>query len=192
MTKARDLANGGFGLVLVKPSSVVGGTDNGKGTVTFSGATSVSLNDVFSSTFTNYSILLTITGTSAATADMFMRLRVSNSDASGNNYSVYFTGINSGSSANNFVANGVSNWTFTAQHSSLTTGYNAVRVELYGPNDTSATEFTAQSLGLSSGGQFFSFAGAGLHDVATAYTGLTLLKSTGTMTGSISVYGYNK
>ncbi len=27
MTKARDLANGGFGLVLVKPSSVVGGTD---------------------------------------------------------------------------------------------------------------------------------------------------------------------
>ncbi len=31
MTKARDLANGGFGLVLVKPSSVVNGTDNGKG-----------------------------------------------------------------------------------------------------------------------------------------------------------------
>ena len=191
MTKARDLASGGFGLILIKPSSVVGGTDNGKGTVNFSGATSVSLNDVFSSTYTNYSILLTITGTSAATADMFMRLRVSNSDASGNNYSVYFTGINSGNSANNFVANGVSKWTLTAQHSSLTTGYNAARVELYGPNATSATEFTAQTLGLTSGGQFFSFAGAGLHDVATAYTGLTFLKSSGTMTGSLSVYGYN-
>jgi len=47
MTKARDLANGGFGLVLIKPSSVVNGTDNGKGTVSFSGVTSVSLNDVF-------------------------------------------------------------------------------------------------------------------------------------------------
>ncbi len=35
MTKARDLANGGFGLVLMKPSSVVNGTDNGKGTVSF-------------------------------------------------------------------------------------------------------------------------------------------------------------
>jgi hypothetical protein len=33
MTKARDNANGGFGLVLVKPSTVVNGTDNGKGTV---------------------------------------------------------------------------------------------------------------------------------------------------------------
>jgi hypothetical protein len=43
MTKARDLANGGFGLVLIKPSSVVNGTDNGKGTVSFSGVTSVSL-----------------------------------------------------------------------------------------------------------------------------------------------------
>jgi hypothetical protein len=48
MTKARDNANGGFGLVLVKPSTVVNGTDNGKGTVSFSGASSVSLNDVFS------------------------------------------------------------------------------------------------------------------------------------------------
>ncbi len=54
MTKARDLANGGFGLVLIKPSSVVNGTDNGKGTVSFSGVTSVSLNDVFNATYTNY------------------------------------------------------------------------------------------------------------------------------------------
>jgi hypothetical protein len=44
MTKARDNANGGFGLVLVKPSSVVNGTDNGKGTVSFSAASTVSLN----------------------------------------------------------------------------------------------------------------------------------------------------
>ncbi len=62
MTKARDLANGGFGLVLVKPFSVVGGTDNGKGTVSFSGATTVSLNDVFSSTYMNYKIIINAIG----------------------------------------------------------------------------------------------------------------------------------
>jgi hypothetical protein len=49
MTKARDNANGGFGLVLVKPSTVVNGTDNGKGTVSFSGASTVSLNGCFNS-----------------------------------------------------------------------------------------------------------------------------------------------
>ena len=58
MTKARDLANGGFGLVLIKPSTVVNGTDNGKGTVSFTTASSVSLNDVFNSTYTNYKIIL--------------------------------------------------------------------------------------------------------------------------------------
>jgi len=60
MTKARDLANGGFGLVLVKPSSVVNGTDNGKGTVSFSAVGSVSLNNVFSSTYDNYRIMITL------------------------------------------------------------------------------------------------------------------------------------
>jgi len=73
MTKARDLANGGFGLVLVKPSSVVGGTDNGKGTVSFSAASSVSLNDVFSATYKNYKIIFTGTG---ANDDLKLRLRV--------------------------------------------------------------------------------------------------------------------
>jgi len=161
-------------------------------TTSFSAVASQSVNDCFSSAYTSYLVIATITATNAATADIFMRLRVAGTDASANNYSVYFTGINSGNTANNFVANAVSNWTLTAQHSSLTTGYQVARVELYGPNETNATEFTAQSLGLTSGGQFFSFAGAGLHDVATAYTGLTLLKSTGTMTGQIQVFGFNK
>jgi hypothetical protein len=62
LTKARDLANGGFGLVLMKPSSVVNGTDNGKGTVSFSAAASVSLNDVFSSAYDNYKIVLNTVG----------------------------------------------------------------------------------------------------------------------------------
>jgi hypothetical protein len=161
-------------------------------TTSFSAVSSQSVNDVFSSTYSNYLILFTVTATNAATADIFMRLRVSGADDSTNNYNNYFTGINSGSSANNYVANSVSNWTFTSQHSSLTTGYNVARIELFGPNETNATKFTAQTLGLTSGGQYFSFSGAGLHNVATAYTGITWLKSTGTMTGNVSVYGYNK
>ena len=157
-----------------------------------SGVSSQSVNDVFSSAYTNYLVLFNVTATNAATADIFMRLRVSGADDSTNNYSNYFTGINSGSGANNYVANSVSNWTFTSQHSSLTIGYNAARIELFGPNETNATEFTAQTIGLTSGGQFFSWSGAGLHNVTTAYTGITWLKSTGTMTGQVQVFGFNK
>jgi hypothetical protein len=80
MTKARDLANGGFGLVLIKPSTVVNGTDNGKGTVSFSAASSVSLNNVFSSIYDNYYIL--INSTPSGSLDIRWRGRTSGSDNS--------------------------------------------------------------------------------------------------------------
>jgi hypothetical protein len=75
MTKARDNANGGFGLVLMKPSSVVNGTDNGKGTVSFSAASSVSLNDVFSSTYDNYRILCRFTDTASGGSNIDFEIR---------------------------------------------------------------------------------------------------------------------
>jgi hypothetical protein len=83
LTKARDNANGGFGLVLMKPSTVVNGTDNGKGTVSFSAATSVSLNDVFSSTYDHYRVVLDAVGLDV---DFRFRLRASGSDNTTSNY----------------------------------------------------------------------------------------------------------
>jgi hypothetical protein len=51
------------GLRLITPTSVTGGTIGTTGAVTFSGASSVSLNGVFSSAYDNYRIVMNASGT---------------------------------------------------------------------------------------------------------------------------------
>ena len=190
MTKARDLANGGFGLVLIKPSTVVNGTDNGKGTVSFSAASSVSLNDVFSSIYTNYRIAINLT--SAAASQVLMRLRVSNADNTTSNYTAALYYLRSNiSQANGAGFTGPANsWALATDANSIS--YESV-IELYEPFETQVTKGNQsgfysgysprQDYGISPGGLVF--------DGTTSFTGFTLL-SNSTITGTVSVYGYNK
>ena len=66
MTRSRQTADWGSraGLAKIVPSSVAVGSGTGSanslGTVTFSGASSVSLNGCFSSTYDNYRLMLNI------------------------------------------------------------------------------------------------------------------------------------
>ncbi len=188
MTKARDLANGGFGLVLVKPSSVVGGTDNGKGTVSFSAASSVSLNDVFSATYKNYKIIFTGTG---ANDDLKLRLRVGGSDASGSDY-WYLTAwmaSNSASMQTPVVAeNGTSLILGEIGSSSCLATFDVNSPFL--ATTTTMNIHNSFSRGTSTG-NVRSYFGGGFQDLATSYTGFTIFPTSTTMTGSISVYGYN-
>ena len=182
MTKARDLANGGFGLVLVKPSSVVGGTDNGKGTVSFSAASSVSLNDVFSSTYENYLLLLR---TTASADNIQIRMRVSGSDDSSANYHNLGLRITT-------TVDRVASYAQTSYRiAEFSTGKGAAQAVIYGPFLAALTQFN----GLITNGYQSPMENGfqmGTHNVATSYTGFTLLPASGTMTGNVSVYGFNK
>ena len=187
MTKARDLANGGFGLVLIKPSSVVGGTDNGKGTVTISG-TSVSLNGVFTSTYTNYRIECS---NLAGGNFMTFRFRLSGSDDSSSNYRFRsYRGSVGGPGGDD-----------TSQYSSSTTSFQTIyligspdngscSIEVYSPQlaiqkQVSVVGFDAPSNGYTvlSGGRFV--------DATKQFDGFTLINGSG-FSGQVSVYGYNK
>jgi hypothetical protein len=101
MTRSRQTADWGSraGLAKIVPSSVAVGSGTGSasalGTVTFSAVSSVSLNDVFSSTYNHYRIVSDIQ-TSVANPELDFRYRVSGSDNSTSNY--YFTGFYSFSS----------------------------------------------------------------------------------------------
>ena len=185
MTKARDLANGGFGLVLIKPSSVVGGTDNGKGTVSFSAASTVSLNDVFSSTYTNYRILITINDNASNPSDLLLRLRVSNADATGGNYRNHNTYINSSGALGNYGSGTASTAWYCGVQIATTQGRGAI--ELYSPFLTQHTGL----MGLGGGGDLATVSG-GRHTLDTSYTGFTIYADAGTIDGLVSVYGYNK
>jgi hypothetical protein len=189
MTKARDLANGGFGLVLIKPSSVVGGTDNGKGTVSFSAASSVSLNDVFSATYQNYVISVSFSGT--AGAYLGLRLRVGGSDASGSNYTWGFVAVSTGGSS--FVLTGAGATTSNiSRFQNAAASISSAIFTVFRPFDADRTAYHGTTF-YDDGATVASPAAiGGQHSLQTSYTGFTLIPASGTITGTVSVYGYNK
>jgi hypothetical protein len=185
MTKARDLANGGFGLVLVKPSSVVNGTDNGKGTVSFSAASTVSLNGVFTSTYENYRLIIQYTGSSGEL--LYWRGRTAGSDNSTGNYdwrSFYndrtTLAVNTGT--NNATAGVLGDGS---------TVRNIIDCDIYSPQATQQTIILAKSwYGLDDSS--YGKQAVSQFDDTTSFDALTFYPNLGTITGTVSVYGYNK
>ncbi len=191
MTKARDLANGGFGLVLVKPSTVVNGTDNGKGTVSFSAASSVSLNDVFSSTYSNYRLMFDFTGSTGLSS--FLRFRVAGADNSSNQYD--FASYGSSSTASTYQESLSANSAFSllGRMEATSTKQTNLCLDVIKPfaNDFYTT-VQGYSTFAKTSNQILQITYAGQMRVQTSYTGFTFAPDSGNITGTISVYGYNK
>ena len=181
MTKARDNANGGFGAILVKPSTVVGGTDNGKGTVSFTSASTVSLNGVFSSTYDFYIIQIRAVN-SSNTQSFLWKWRNAGSDLGAANYynarlSVNTSGTVTGAgvgatTTSNFgqIATGMGFFTVFA-------AYTQTEPRLNG------NAYNSELSGLST------FASG--YRATQAADGFTISTSSGNITGVVSVYGYN-
>ena len=192
MTKARDLASGGFGLVLIKPSTVVGGTDNGKGTVSFSAASSISLNDVFSSTYDNYRIIMNLT-TSSTNTSIAWRARVSGADNSSSNYMwnklLWNSNSTPGTATNG--SGGLTTWAYFGE-AGQTSAMSLIEMEINGMfASTRAKSISSTSTDDGATGITQIRWGAGMN-VTTSYTSISLIPVSGTITGSVSVYGYNK
>jgi hypothetical protein len=160
-------------------------------TTSLSSVSSQSINSCFSSTYTNYLVILSTTGTSAAGASFTMKLRASGTDSS-STYGAYLMGLNSAGTTVNNTGSSTSFY-LTESHSSTTAGYNYAMVNLINPNLASETLVNIQSLGLTTAaGQFLTTTGSGIHTTASAYDGFTIIRSSGTFSGAISVYGYGK
>lgn len=172
------------GLVQVVPTSVAvgsgSGSVDGNGTVTFSGASSISLNNCFSSIFNNY--VLIVSSSLSASAETRMRLRTSGTDATGTNYDFYsnaftttFNNQSSGSGQTSAYINGSSSKMIFQFH-------------IYDPFNATDTVFNAYGNVSTTN----TIASSGYHGLSTSYDGITIYRSSGTMTGSIQVYGYRK
>jgi len=191
MTKARDLANGGFGLVLVKPSSVVNGTDNGKGTVSFSAASSVSLNNVFSSTYDNYRIMITISTSSNNDGNQFIRMRNAGSDKSTNTY-VYSSWIKAGSGSDLSFTSSTNSYVKLGAQDNVEKGGQSYCIDIVSPF---LSQFTRMNCNVTMQNDAGAWAGgvvSGLQFENTSFDGFTWHTENGTITGTVSVYGYNK
>ena len=186
MTKARDLANGGFGLVLVKPSTVVNGTDNGEGTVSFSGASSVSLNGCFTSAYFNYKIVIYLTSPSGSNTIRF-RTRSSGSDLTS---SVYRTvAFYSNSAANSYGGlESSSTGSYGALSYSGVQG-NAIEFDIFNPQITNYTHLRSTST-FADGTNMFLLGTGTVVNNTTSYDGFTIYPAAQSITGTIRVYGY--
>lgn len=194
MTRSRQTADWGSraGLAKIVPSSVAVGSGTGSanalGTVTFSGVSSLSLNDVFSSTYANYRINLK--AQTSTEADCNMRMRSSGSDDSSGNYfmqlaggadSTNFAGLNS-SITYWYQGGGGRRWhTMAADLLEPNVADNTFMISLSGDRGTNANINANNRVVMQNNWL----------TTSTQYTGITFYPSSGTMTGTVTIYGYN-
>ena len=151
-------------------------------TTSFSAVSSQSFDDVFSATYDNYRIMFNYGGSSSTICRI--KFRVGGVDNSGSNYFTQNWTVSAGSGTG-------------AVEGPVTTGFqigshtatNFISIFDIGSPFLSSRQTT-----------FFGFRAfsadmnirSGVHTVSSSFDGFTVIPTTGTITGDISVYGYNK
>lgn len=176
------------GLKIVVPSSVTVGsgsaTVNSNGLVTFNGVTSLSLNGVFTSIYSNYRIV--ISGNSSAHAQAASIRMRSGSDTSTNIY--YFGGSygpasGTGAAWQGSAANLIQ-WGNTGIESTT------LSMDIYRPKLTERTGFSWQSHGYT-GSTYAGIVASGMVYDQVSYDSCSILIGGGaTISGNVQVYGY--
>jgi hypothetical protein len=177
----------------IGPTGALGGTLGDSGLVhietrTLSAVVSESFNDVFSADYDNYKIVTNLSnasGGSTATS-LNARYRVSATDASSANYTRQGF-VAGGSSTSAFRATGV---TSAELHTTYATKNLAI-VEIGCPFLTVPTTSSCHWQDVDSSAFRMLFFNT-VHDVSTSYTGITLIASSSTISGTVSIYGYRK
>jgi hypothetical protein len=204
MGRARDLANilsssgnvaldSELGLTLITPTSISAtggsGTIGATGSVSFTSASAISLNNVFSATYDAYKVLVDITASSAS-SDLSFKYRTAGTDLSGTYYGG-FTGLNHSGTAVTWAINN-SSGAKVAEFNTFTKRATLIDLSLYGPFLTSTKDATwnAQCVHTSTQTGMGGAGGVGYDTAGSASDGISFIKSSGTMTGTIRVYGY--
>ena len=172
----------GAGLDLITPTSIAnsgGSASLSGGSVTATSVNSISLNGVFTSTYSNYRVTVEAVG---ATADALrIRFRDGTGDDSTSNYGWGGGYIAYGSS---LTAEGGGSQSF-GQISGIATTVGAFAFDCFLPQQAFNTTFA--SLGASPGyGRLY----VGQFATTKVFTGFTLYPATTTLSGTIRVYGY--
>ena len=155
-------------------------------TTSFSGVASQSVNDVFSSTYQNYKIVMDLAG--STNYAFTMRLRVAGADNSTANYHLQF-GLDNGAVASAGRTSSATSWTLDG---AATNDRMQYIMDITNP-------FASTFTGALSNGNLLYSNGAGIKNISTAhafglttsFTGYSLIASAGNITGSVSTFGYN-
>jgi len=157
-------------------------------TTTFSAVASQSVNSVFSGTYTNYKVLVTLASASHIGSQLAIRLRAGTDAAT--NYSYWV------------MENNVNTSTIFLQRSTSATsefiGFLPDQTSIYELNVSQPfiaafTAFTTIYAGnINNDSVCVGGTGFGGHKTASSYDGISVISTFGTITGSISIYGVAK
>jgi len=147
---------------------------------TFSAVSSVSFNNVFTSTYRNYLVLFDWTG--SANNSCKIRLRASGTDETGSNYNTQrFLAVNASTGV--YRVPGTS-WEVMEQSVNANGGY------MYFFNPQTSNKTTGIHTGYSNGDTAIEYlVGSNIYNASTSFDGFTFYPSSGTATGAIRVYG---
>lgn len=149
---------------------------------TFSGSSGVEMQNCFSSDYRNYLVQVVYYGSVGTNTQTQYMTGTNTKDATANynRFGFYWnagvTNFNQSSTTSDFVIN----------HGTTATDTSTAQITIYSPNLATRTMSTSNGYSGDSGlTTFLSFNKA----TTTAYTGLYLFPTSGTITGSITVYG---
>jgi hypothetical protein len=186
----------GQGLTQVAPASVTVGSGSGSantnGTVTFSGASSVSLNSVFTSTYDSYRIYVNLRSPSAG-SNIFIRMRTAGgSDVTASNYTTLIMGRSAAGATVELTSTNDTASYLGQMSTSFTDHIYGITIDMAWPNLAYFTTMNISSMCSDTSTTLRAYTGSLLHGVATAYPSFTIYPSSGNFTGTIQVFGYRQ
>lgn len=161
-------------------------TQNSLGKVTVTNCSKIQFQNVFTSQYTNYYIVITNLASSAAYAELFVRTMGGSSERTTSNYYATGTYVNAGT---------VYAWNLggTAQTSIAyfdPYAYSNGTLDIFTPLDgAKKTGYSAKTNGYSSSHNVVNM--AGMYAATTADDGISFIASTGTFSGEIQIFGVN-
>lgn len=153
----------------------------------FSAVSSQAINSIFSSSYDNYQIVVNLDSTSAA-SHTYWRLRNNTTDNSDTQYR-HGGNLRNWAGTLDFVS-GVETYGYFLAKRSTYQGF-ASTIYMYNPFKAIPTAWNFNSY-YETGSNDANLTESGLHNVASSFNGINFLASAGNITGTISVYGFNK
>lgn len=199
MGRARDIANvlssstnitldSEMGLSLITPTSIAATGGSGSisttGAVSFTSASAISLNGVFSSTYDNYRINFQPTAATGTDVDLLLYGRANGTNTTTNMASeriIQYSTTITGSETSGGRFGGISaNYPTHAQYS----------IEFKAPYLAQRTVWNSSGVYITNSGVPYQMLFAGYIDLNTQFDGITFYPGSGTISGTVRVYGY--
>lgn len=155
---------------------------------TFSAASAVNVNSCFTSTYENYLVEVLVSAAST-NSQVFLRLRVSGTDATASEYAYANRYLRlDGNASGTGVGLLLSSMQLAAvQH----TVYGcAASITVMGPQTTQFTRMFGHAVNYQSSQDAYLYTNGCMHKNTTAYDGMTVACDSGTITGTLRVYGF--